>query len=148
MLVVNTPLHIACESKKKDIAQYLIEEMNCDVKVRNNEGEYPLHIASLNSMQVGKLVDKSDINCQDNYGDTPLHNACYLQDSDMIKFLLSYQECRADIPNDEGNLALHIILDLISFIQYPVSPQKSSAEKSALLPPTYIKFGTNGRVDT
>ena len=81
----NTPLHIACESKKRDIALYLIEEMNCDVKVRNNKGEYPLHIASLNSLQIGKLVEKSDINCQDRNWYTPLHNACYRQDSDMIQ---------------------------------------------------------------
>ena len=125
-----TSLHIACESKKKDIALYLIEEMNCDVKVRNNEGEYPLHIASLNSMQVRKLVDKSDINCQDDYGDTPLHNACYLRDSDMIQFLLSYQECKADILNDDENLALHIFLDSITISQSSYqSPQKFSLKK-------------------
>ena len=108
----NTPLHIACASKRKDIAQYLVEEMNCDVKVRNNEGEYPLHIATLNSLQIEILVQKSDINCQDNCGNTPLHNACYIQDSDMIKFLLHYQECRADIFNEEGELALQVLLNV------------------------------------
>ena len=125
-----TTLHIACESKKRDIALYLIEGTNCDVKVKNNEGEYPLHIASLKTMQVGKLVDKSDINCQDNYGDTPLHNACYLQNSDMIQFLLSYQECRADILNDDGDLALHMFLDSITISQISYqSPRKFSLKK-------------------
>ena len=124
-----TPLHIACESKKKDIALHLIEETNCDVKVKNNEGEYPLHIASLNSMQIGKLVEKSDINYQDDYGDTPLHNACYLRDSDMIQFILSYQECRADILNDDGNLALHIFLDPIISLFSNQSPRKFSMKK-------------------
>ena len=106
-----TPLHIACESKKKEIALYLTKEMNCDVKVRNYKGEYPLHIASLNSLRIGKLVEKIDINCQDKNGNTPLHNACYRRDSDMIQFLLRYEQCRADIPNEEEDLALHILID-------------------------------------
>ena len=120
----NTPLHIACESKyRNDIVHHLVEEMNCDVKVRNNEGEYPLHIACLYSLQAQSLVQKSDINCQDDYGDTPLHNACYMRDSDMIQFLLSHQECRADILNEDGELALHVF-----FMNHQVS-QKSSLKR-------------------
>ena len=106
-----TSLHIACEYNKKDIVRYLVEESNCDVKTKSKEGEYPLHIATLNSLQIESLVQRSDINCQDDYGDTPLHNACFLRDTDMIQFLLSFQQCRADILNEDGDLALHVFLD-------------------------------------
>ena len=113
-----TPLHIASVSKKNDIALYLIEEMNCDLKLKNNEGTYPLHIACSNSMQIiiDKIVEKSDINCKNNYGDTPLHNACYKRDIHMIRFLLSYPECRADIVNEVGDLALHLLWDSNSLL--------------------------------
>ena len=119
-----TALHLSCASKKEDIVRCLVEEMNCDVNIKYDEGEYALHIACINSLKIESLVQRSDINCQDDYGDTPLHNACYMRDSDMIQFLLSYQECRADILNEDGHLALHVI-----FMSYQ-SPQKRSLKYS------------------
>ena len=122
----DTPLHIACMCKATEIAHYLIEEMNCDVKVRNNEGEYPLHVACLYSIQIlpESLLQKSDINCQDNYGDTPLHNACYMRDIETIQFLLSCQECRTDILNQDGELALHVFLNVSSERVYKTALSK------------------------
>ena len=76
----------------------------------NRESENALHIAVNHSMEIKSLVLRSDINCQDKYGDTPFHSACYNQDSKMIRFLLSHQQCRADIPNEDGDLALHILI--------------------------------------
>ena len=106
----DTPLHIACESKKQDIILYLIEEMLCDVKITNANGKTALHIASSKSLKVRVLVQKSDINCQDYSGDTPLHIACYNHNSVMMQLLISFPECRTDIINKEGQLALHVLL--------------------------------------
>lgn len=41
----NTPLHVACEIKSRDIVNLLLDEFNADVEARNLTGETPLHIA-------------------------------------------------------------------------------------------------------
>ena len=112
---LDTPLHLACTSRTVGIAEHLIEDKNCDVKVKNKDGKYALHKAVLNLLKIPNLVQRSDINCQDDHGDTPLHIACNMHFSNnMIQFLLSYQECRADILNEDGDLAFHVFLDYIS----------------------------------
>ena len=111
----DTPLHIACQFKKQDIMLYLIEEMKCDVRITNADGKNALHIASSKSMKVRLLVQRSDINCQDYSGNTPLHDACYHQNYDMIQLLLSFTDCRTDISNKEGQLVFHVLLKHHSF---------------------------------
>ena len=141
-----SPLHIACESKKEDIAKHLIEEMKCDVKIKNDHGEYALHKACINSLQIESLVQRSDTNCQDDYGNTPLHNACFIRDIDMIQFLLSHQECRADILNEDGDLALHVFLNEGLFKKYQGKSSCNDPQKTSLAnvvrycpPTTFIK---------
>ena len=102
-----TPLHIACKSGKVDIIKYLVEDAKCDVNIPNAEGDHPLHIACTHSLKVQCLVHQGDVNCENADEETPLHDACYRRDYDMIKLLLSNPECRADIPDEDGFLALH-----------------------------------------
>ena len=127
-----TALHIACESKKEDIAKHLIEEMNCDVKIKNDHGEYALHKACINSLQIESLVQRSDTNCQDDNGNTPLHNACFIRDSGVIQFLLSHQECRADILNEDGDLALHVFLNDYRYEKYLRTSSCNRPQKTSL----------------
>ena len=106
----NAPLHIACSYKMEGIVSYLIDVLKCDVNMRNGNGECALHLASKMSLQIETLVQKGDIDSQNGYGKTPLHIACSKCDYDMILFLLNHG-CSADIPDTDGNLALHILIN-------------------------------------
>ena len=55
-----TPLHWACRSGKLDIVRFLVEECNCD-----------------------------PFRTEDNHGVTPLHEATYFEEPDVVTFLLS-----------------------------------------------------------
>ena len=105
-----TPLHLACKLGKVEIVKYLVEDANCDANIPNAEGKHALHIACEQSLKIECLVQKGDINCQNAFEETPLHIACYNRDYDMIQFLLSNPECRADISDDDDDLALHCLV--------------------------------------
>ena len=117
----NTPLHIACKVKNEDIVKYLVEELKCDVNIQNGTGDIPLHILCGQSHCINVasfiLTKEVDINCKNIYGDTPLHIACHYRNCDIIELLLS-KECRADIPNKDGKLAMHALVDY-DFNGYP-----------------------------
>ncbi|MCG8626200.1 MAG: ankyrin repeat domain-containing protein, partial [Proteobacteria bacterium] len=106
----NAPLHIACSCKMEDIVKYLIDELKCDVNMPNGNGECALHLTSKRSLQIEILVQKGDIDSQNEYGETPLHIACSKCDYGMILFLLNHG-CSADIPDEDGNLALHSLIN-------------------------------------
>ena len=105
----NAPLHIACSYKMEDIVKYLTDELKCDVNMPNGNGECALHLACERSLQIEILVQKGDIDSQNGYRKTPLHIACSKCDYDMILFLLNHG-CSADIPDTDGNLALHTLI--------------------------------------
>ena len=106
----DTPLHLACANNKSDIVEYLIEKRKCDVNISNQEGKLAIHIACRQSQAIVKLLCGSNINHQDNHGNTPLHIACSSHNYDTIDYLLQQQTCRTDLPNNVGDFALHAIL--------------------------------------
>jgi ankyrin repeat protein len=105
----NAPLHVACSNKMEDIVRYLVDELKCDVNMPNGNGECALHLACKRSFKIETLVQKCDINSLNGYGETSLLIACSKLDYGMILFLLSHG-CRADIPDTDGNLALHTLI--------------------------------------
>ena len=112
----NTPLHIACKHRKNSIVSYLVKELKCNINIQNGAGDFPLHIVCKEShrdiIELASLVltSNTDINCQNIYGNTPLHVACYHRNVEMIQFLFK-NGSRADIPNTEGKMALHTLVD-------------------------------------
>ena len=75
--VGNTPLHLAIENKKNNIAIYLINK-GSDVNSINNKGETPLHIAAkwrANEIVALLIAKGSEIDAMDSNNYTPLTNA-------------------------------------------------------------------------
>ena len=129
----DTPLHVACRSMKRDleidiychaewklsieekekppamdIINYLIITKNCNLKVKNNRGELPLHLACRWSVEHVKLVSNCNINSQTLDGNTPLHIACKENNIAIIKYLTKTKQCDVNIQNEKGELPLHI----------------------------------------
>ena len=104
----NTPLITACLNYNMSLSMYLLSEVSyLDVNIAGNEGFTALHYAVSCSKDKGhtqlhkacikgdvtemmRLVDVDDhmINAQSNGGYTPLHFACRLGHSDIVKTLM------------------------------------------------------------
>ena len=107
----DTPLIIAVKRKEAGIVRHLVEDLKCDVNMKNIKGETALHLSCMTSLTIVKLLHTVllDVNCQTKEGNTPLHIACTNRRYDIIEYLLDNAQCRADIPNSQGNLPLHVV---------------------------------------
>ena len=89
----NTILHLCSVliHKENDFLEILLAHKDCDVNVRNKEGNTPLHIACIaqNHSMVALLLDSDKCNesltLQNKYGHTPLF---YTKDRDIINCLI------------------------------------------------------------
>ena len=129
----NTALHIACINKNYEIVKYLLHDELCSAEIHNNSGNLPLHIIVKDYQPelslVKAILEKCDINSQDSDGNTALHITCSKLNYELIMLLLQDELCRADIPNDCGELPLHCILVNHSRSFWPAS----SVEKLQLI---------------
>ena len=103
-------LQIACQWDDVDIIRYLIIDEKCNSNVQSTT---PLHIAARYGqddtiVQVLMLYMASDMNSQNNEGDTPLHIAVRESKTVIISRLLAYQHCNVNVQNKEGDTPLHI----------------------------------------
>ena len=129
----DTPLHLACANNKCDIVKHLIEERKCDINIPNGEGELAIHVACRQSQALVKLLCRSNVNHQDNSGNTPLHIACSSCNYELLNYLLQDQSCRADIPNNVRDLALHTLMKAMFVNEKQVSSIKESNLKHQFL---------------
>ena len=89
----NTPLHLACEGRSKDIVQLLIDS-GANINQPNHEGEIPTHVAvqygSINIVKILQQGCPDTLLCQDNYKRTALHHAAIGKHNqeEMIGYLL------------------------------------------------------------
>ena len=109
----NTPLHIACCSKKggtkKDLVNFLIVN-GVDVNATNNHGSTPLMIAITNGNYeaIERLIKAQDIKInQPVQSFTPLHCAVINQSIPIIKLLLSHPDIRPNFGTIDGATPLH-----------------------------------------
>ncbi|XP_025906749.1 E3 ubiquitin-protein ligase MIB2 isoform X1 [Nothoprocta perdicaria] len=73
-----TALHLAALNNHKEVAEILIKEGRCDVNLKNNRNQTPLHLAVIQGHveMVQLLVSEgSDVNAEDEDGDTAIHIA-------------------------------------------------------------------------
>uniref|UniRef100_A0A7N4NGK8 E3 ubiquitin-protein ligase MIB2 n=1 Tax=Sarcophilus harrisii TaxID=9305 RepID=A0A7N4NGK8_SARHA len=73
-----TALHLAALNNHREVAEILIKEGRCDVNLRNNRHQLPLHLA-VTQAHVALLLllvsAGSDVNAEDEAGDTAMHIA-------------------------------------------------------------------------
>ena len=118
-----TPLHILCKSLSTDdggldCCKYLILQKKCSINTKNNSGKLPLHIlletlahSRVNKDELEQLLklcsDNTNINVQDNDGNTPLHVACIFNVLKAVLYFASNSCCNKNLPNINGCLPVH-----------------------------------------
>jgi hypothetical protein len=84
-----TPLHLAAEKDRKEVAQFLLAH-GADVNAKDNNGNSPLHVAAERGSKVVAellLAGKADVNIKNNNGATPLDLAVRADRTDVAELL-------------------------------------------------------------
>ncbi len=110
----NTPLHLACCSKKggnkKELVDFLISN-GVDVNATNQHGSTPLIIAITNgNYEATELLLNAKgikVNLALNQNFTPLHLAVINQYTPLIKLLLSHKDLNPNFGTVDGATPLH-----------------------------------------
>lgn len=116
-----TALHLAALNNHMEVAEILIKEGRCDVNLKNNRNQSPLHLAVIQGHvgMVQLLVSQgSDVNAEDEDGDTAMHIALERQqlmalamekrEGDMGASLLSKLQASGFLGNVELNVGTAI----------------------------------------
>ncbi|XP_062449164.1 E3 ubiquitin-protein ligase MIB2 isoform X1 [Rhea pennata] len=88
-----TALHLAALNNHKEVAEILIKEGRCDVNLKNNRNQTPLHLAVIQGHveMVQLLVSEgSDVNAEDEDGDTAMHIA--LERQQLMSIMMEKRE--------------------------------------------------------
>lgn len=109
-----TPLHVAVESKNKDMVKSILNNKICLVNLRDKNSYSALHLAIFGkNFEIVKTLleadcyDKCDINSRDSNKNTPLMLAISA-DATHIVHLLIYNGCNLNKYNSEGKKAFHM----------------------------------------
>ena len=111
----DTALHIACSHGKYSICRYLIEDMKCDVSIRNKRGEVALHKAcnaTSPKVNICKLLFQCSNFIADHSGNYPLHFLCMRFTATKLTVLLEMMKVPGakdsiSHPNDCNELPIH-----------------------------------------
>ena len=111
----DTALHIACSHGKYSISRYLIENMECDVSIRNKRGELALHKAcnaTSPKVNICKLLFQCSNFIADHSGNYPIHFLCMRFTGTKLTILLEMMKVPGAIdsiahPNDCNELPIH-----------------------------------------
>jgi len=98
----------ACESGKKEIAEFLIS-MGADLEARDGVGQTPLIWACFKGhKEIAEiLISKgANVNAQSITGKTPLHNASFSGHKEVIELLVS-KDANVNAQDKEGYTPIH-----------------------------------------
>ncbi|XP_077560953.1 uncharacterized protein LOC144175821 isoform X2 [Haemaphysalis longicornis] len=115
----DTAVHHAAGCEQSQILELLIDA-GANMSARNTFNETALHVAiKENSVDCARVLAKnikgSDINIQDNAGDTVLHSAINAGMRDIISVLLQHPRVNVAIKNYEGETPLHVAVAKANF---------------------------------
>ncbi|XP_067167366.1 E3 ubiquitin-protein ligase MIB2 isoform X3 [Apteryx mantelli] len=88
-----TALHLAALNNHKEVAEILIKEGRCDVNLKNNRNQTPLHLAVIQGhVEMVQLLvsEDSDVNTEDEDGDTAMHIA--LERQQLMSVMMEKRE--------------------------------------------------------
>ena len=137
----NTPLHIACDCRHIDIVQYLLSTGKANPLAKNNNDKIPIYREFLSRLPLLHLAGregwmdiiidlitnyKSDTNCKDDIGRTPLHYAVINNHLEVVRYFINEQHCDPMTRDNDGNTPLHVACDCghIHIMQYLLSTGK------------------------
>ncbi len=110
-------LHKALADKDVSLGtiKMIVDKQNAAVRVADNDGSYPLHIASM-SCKVDILChilgfDKSAANKVDNGGNNILHAACKTGNLKAIEYIIGRHGSLASKANNKGQFPIVTLLD-------------------------------------
>ena len=108
-----TPLHVACQSGRIDIVEYLIKKFHFEpsMKHRDYDGKLPVDYACRHSLEMVKLVSQpctiEELGSRNDVTDerqdsTTLDIACYYGSLDVVEYLINQKGCNlAAFGNDQ-----------------------------------------------
>ena len=118
----NTPLHIACDCRHIKIVQYLLSTGKANPLAKNNNDEIPIYSETFSTLPLLHLaaregwmdiiIDlitkyKSDTNCKDDSGCTPLHYAVIGDHLEVVRYFINEQHCDPMTRDNDGDTPLH-----------------------------------------
>ena len=107
----NTQLHEAAYSGKKEVALFLINEVDCDISFGQSSLHFACQGGNVHLVQTLIRDHKADINARDDQNNTPLHEAAYSGKKEVALFLINEVGCDINIKGSFGqSLTLCYIL--------------------------------------
>jgi ankyrin repeat protein len=108
-----TPLHRAVEGRAANNVQAFLREPSTDPNIQNSSMHSALHLAVISAMYSGGedaldivrhlvQLERTNPNSQDSGMCTPLHYAVQMQDTTLVKLLLTAADIRVDLRDDSG----------------------------------------------
>ena len=90
--------------QNKSEAAFKCIELGADTTLKDNDGHLPMIYAATNGLK--ELVNFLSSGEKDNFGNTPLHQACYNNQSEVLKTLLKSSSSEINNMNDKGETPL------------------------------------------
>jgi ankyrin repeat protein len=108
-----TPLHRAVEGRAANNVQAFLQEPSTDPNIQNSSMHSALHLAVISAVYSGGeaalnivrhllQLERTNPNSQDSGMCTPLHYAVQMQDTTLVKLLLTAADIRVDLRDDSG----------------------------------------------
>ncbi|XP_037513549.1 E3 ubiquitin-protein ligase MIB2 [Rhipicephalus sanguineus] len=107
----DSALHFGAYGNKPDILELLVN-FGADINAKNKKGYTALHVA-VNKEFVAcvrvltNYISDLDVNTQDEYGDTPLHDAIRTGNNDIVDLLVNFQTVDFAVKNKRGFNVFH-----------------------------------------
>ncbi|XP_075745864.1 E3 ubiquitin-protein ligase MIB2 isoform X4 [Rhipicephalus microplus] len=107
----DTALHFGAYGDKPAILELLVN-LGADINAKNKKGYTALHVA-VNKDSVAcvrvltNYISDLNVNTQDEYGDTPLHDAIRKANNDIVDLLVNFRSIDFTVKNKRGFNAFH-----------------------------------------
>ncbi len=98
----------AVEARKAEAARYLIE-LGADINVMDNQNHTAIDYANaLGLVQLLESMSKENSGNADAYGNTPLHQACFNEQGEVVKAMLAKGDIDINARNDSKQTPLYV----------------------------------------